>query len=285
MSEGQSRGIRDFSAYDAMTTEALEEILRSDVDAPVGEESDEELILHVMEVLANRRKAAGGIGKTAQQAWEAFERDYLPEVEEDVPEKKRPVRPDSFLLRRLIASVAAVVLLVCIPLVSSAFGWKELWNVIATWAKETFSFVSSQANVANTPEKEDALAYSSLQDLLKRNNIPCDMVPTWIPDGFVLESTKGDISPTQKIFTAHYTCGNKELCIWVQTYMSTDKFAFEIEEDILETYPSAGTVYYIFSNKGQIQVIWVTDSYECCIFGDISLDEAKMMIDSIGKGK
>ena len=55
MSEDQNRGSRDFSRYDAMTTEDLEQILRSDASAPMEQETDTELILHVMEVLANRR--------------------------------------------------------------------------------------------------------------------------------------------------------------------------------------------------------------------------------------
>ena len=59
MSENRNRGIRDFSNYDSMETEELEEILRSDADAPESKESDTELLLYIMEVLAKRRKRSG----------------------------------------------------------------------------------------------------------------------------------------------------------------------------------------------------------------------------------
>ena len=36
MSENQNCGIRDFSKYDEMTTEELEEILRLDAETPAG---------------------------------------------------------------------------------------------------------------------------------------------------------------------------------------------------------------------------------------------------------
>lgn len=285
MSEDRSRRIRDFSTYDTMTTETLEEILRSDVDAPVGEESDVELILHVMEVLENRRNATGNTRKTAEQAWENFERYYLPEAEEEkLPGKKRPVRHDGCWLRRLIASAAAVVLVVCIPLATSAFGWKDVWNAVAKWAKETFSFVSGEDVEYREPSPDYEGECDSFQEFLVKSEVNAHLVPSWIPDGYVLELTKKELSPERKIYAAYYTSSDKELCIRVQTYPLTDAPNVEIEEDILGTYPSADTVYYIFSNEGQIQVVWVTDSYECCISGDISLDEAKMMIDSVEKG-
>ncbi len=285
MSENRSRGIRDFSTYDAMTTEALEEILRSDVNAPVGEESDVELILHVMEVLANRRNVTGNTGKTAEQAWETFEQCYLPEAEgEHLPEKNRPAHHDGRWFRRLIASAAAVVLVVCIPLAASAFGWKDVWNAVAKWAKETFSFVSGENAEYHEPSPDYEGKCASFQEFLTKNKIDAHLAPTWIPDGYVLELTKKELSPEREIYAAYYTSSDKELCIRVQTYPLTDAPNVEIEEDILGTYPSANTEYYFFSNEGQIQVVWVTDSYECCISGDISLDEAKKMIDSIEKG-
>ena len=43
MSENQNCGIRDFSKYDEMTTEELEEILRLDAEMIDGQESDTEI--------------------------------------------------------------------------------------------------------------------------------------------------------------------------------------------------------------------------------------------------
>ena len=37
-------------------------------------------------------------------------------------------------------------------------------------------------------------------------------------------------------------------------------------------------------NVEQIRAVWIVNSYECIISGDLSIEELKMMIDSIGKG-
>ena len=82
MSENLNRGSRDFSKYDTMETAELEEILRLDAALPEGAESDTELLLYVMGVLADRRRNNGVAGKTAFEAWESFEKNYMPGEEE-----------------------------------------------------------------------------------------------------------------------------------------------------------------------------------------------------------
>ena len=59
---------RDFSIYEAMTTEELEEILRLDAEAPEGAQSDTELVLFILEVLAGRRNTENITGNKAQKA-------------------------------------------------------------------------------------------------------------------------------------------------------------------------------------------------------------------------
>ena len=79
---------RDFSRYEAMTTEELEEILRLDAEAPEGAGSDTELILYILEVLASRKNAKNITGNTAQAAWESFQQNYMPEEPQKSVEPK-----------------------------------------------------------------------------------------------------------------------------------------------------------------------------------------------------
>ena len=85
---------RDFSKYEAMSTEELEEILRLDAEAPEGAQSDTELILYILEVLASRRNTKNSTGNTAQEAWESFQQNYMPEVPQKPMETKKPVCAD-----------------------------------------------------------------------------------------------------------------------------------------------------------------------------------------------
>lgn len=279
MSVNEGRRKVDFAQYDSMSTEELEQILRQDAEAPAEQESDTEKILYVMEVLAKRNRETNRTGTTPQEAWESFQEHYAPE--KDSIKSDRPIRP---WVRRLIAAAAAVVLILCIPVTARAFGWEELWDVVARWAKETFSFISGESEQVNEPVAEDSVAYSSLQDLLKRNNRPSDMIPTWIPDGFILEDINKFITPEQEVYSAYYANNNDRLMIRVQAFISPKIQSTEIDGNVIEIFEHQNSKYYVFRNLDQLQVIWMTGSYECCISGNISLEIAERMINSIKEG-
>lgn len=280
MSENLNRGIRNFSKYDSMETEELEQILRLDAEAPEGSESDTELLLYVMEVLASRRNNTNITGNNAQKAWESFQQNYMPDnyVEED---RKPTAAP---WLRRMIAAAAVIALVILIPVSANALKLEKLWDIFARWAKETFSFVSGENTEVSEPEADHKEEFSSLQELLAFYEHPSNIVPSWIPDGFVLEKIEQDITPIQEIYRAFYLNGDKELRIRVHTYLSDDIQSIEIDNSYTQLYTASGVEYYIFDNLDQIQVIWIDGIYECIISGDLSIDEAKTMIDSIEKG-
>lgn len=285
MSEVQCRGARDFTRYDSMATEELEKILRLDAEAPMEQESDTELILYVMEVLA-KRKNKSNTGKTAQESWESFQKHYLPQDtghRGHTPKAATNGKTPQPWLRRLIACAAAIILVLCIPLTTNAFGWEDVWNLIARWGKETFAFHSIDNVNIGDPDKISEEGFISLQDALVKSNRDSSLVPTWIPDGYVLESIKKDVTPVQEIYIAYYVNGDKELRMRIQTYISSDAYNLEIEGDVVEVYEASGVEYYIFDNVDKLRFVWVKDSYECNISGDLSINEAKKMIDSIGK--
>lgn len=280
MSENQNR---DYAKYDSLTTEELEEILRLDASAPEGADSDTELLLYIMGVLANRRNA-NSTGKTAQEAWESFQQNYLgDESTEDVQEQHHP-RITALWRRRLVAAAAILVLVIALPLTVKAFDWGEIIERVARWANETFSFASSEEETVTEPAVGDDLEYTSLQDVMERNSTPHNMVPTWIPEGFTLEKIEKDIMPIQEVFRATYRNGDKVLKIQIQIYLEGDSGKVEINEDLIEVYESHDIEYYIFSNYEQLRAIWIANSYECYISGDIPIDDLKKMIDSIEKG-
>ena len=281
MSENQNR---DFSNYDSMTTEALEEILRSHTPSLEGEDSDTELLLYIMGVLANRRKPKEITGKTALESWESFCKNYLDDESTEAAPEQKPSRTAAPWLRGLIAAAAVIVLVVCLPLSVKSFGWRDLLNILARWTMETFSFVSEESPESNDPSPDYGGAYASLQDILRENSRDPEIVPTWIPDGFILTRLEKDITPAQEVYRALYLNGEKELKIRIKNHLPADTYHIEIEEEILETYIVRGTEYYLFANDDQTRAVWVKESYECNISGDITIDEMKQMIDSIKKG-
>ena len=271
---------RDFSKYETMEAEELEEILRLDAEAPEGVETDTELVLFILEVLARRKNTKNITGNTAQKSWESFKQNYMP----DEFRKSEAARKSAPWLRRLTAAAAVIALLIVIPVSTKALTLEEVWNIFARWAKETFSFVSGDNMDVSEPVVDDGLEYSSIQDLLKKCDRDYDMVPTWIPDGFVLESIKRDVTPVQEQYIAYYAKDDNVLRMRVQNYLAEDFQKVEVEEGYSEIYHASGVDYYLFENVDQSRAFWVVGSYECIISGDLSIDELKLMIDSIGKG-
>jgi len=283
MSENKNCGARDFSKYDTMETQELEAILRQDAETANEQESDTEKILYIAEVLANRENAKN-TGNSAQIAWESFEKNYLP-MEDDSVEYTAKRKPVPSWVRRLTAAAAVLVLLIGLSATAvNAFGWEDIWNAVAKWAKETFSFVSNSNAELTEPEDKTVQEYTSLQEALDETGQHFDLVPTQIPDGFNLENIFIHENPIQKVYTAHYKNGEKDLVITVRSYLESDLEVVEISDTLLETYEVDGVEYHIFSNNQQLCALWQKDSYECRLAGELTIDTIKTMINSIGKG-
>lgn len=281
MSENLDRGTRDFSQYDAMSTEALEEILRLDAEGPEGQQSDEELLFYVMGVLADRRNKTEFTGKTALKAYESFRQHYLP-CEENIESVPQTGRKTIRWFRPLTAAAAALVIVIGLSVTANAFNW-DFWNVVAKWARETFSLVGDGTDVSE-PETNFDLEFESIQEALEHFHNDPSMVPSWIPEGFEIDFVKVDMRPMQEVFFAFYRNGEKTIKITVRSYMEADPERIEKSEDLIEIYSVAGIDYYIFANHNQTRAVWIIDSHECYISGELTIDEMKAMIDSIGKG-
>ncbi len=277
MSENQIRGIDDLSQYDAMTTEELEEILRLDAQAPEEQESDTETILYIMEVLAKRNKNNSHTGKTALEAYESFKQHYMPETDNNIVPIKTHRRMPRWV-RRLTATAAVLAILLVGSVTAKAFGF-NFWRTVIQWTQETFHF----GDWGNS-EPKSKLAYGSLQDALEQGEITTPLAPTRFPDGYQLADIKVEQTPFKKIYTAIYANGEKILTITIRDYSNKSPVYVEQSEGLVEDYEVFGIVYYIFADIDLLKAKWLNGSYECSISGDVTIEELKMMIDSIGKG-
>lgn len=281
MSEKQNGGIYGLSQYDAMTTEELEQILRLDAQAPQEQETDTDRILCIMEVLTKRKMNNGHTGNTAQQAYDSFRRSYMPKADAGAESQEDSVTVAvkfPYWLRRLTAVAAAVVLLLVGTATAKAFGF-DLWKEVVRWTQETFSF--GEGGSVNV---ESDISYNSLQEALEEGDSSPDIVPTWIPEGFALEDIDIEVTPVRMVYIARYIHGEKILKITVRDYLGNAPVYAEQDGGLIEAYEAGGITHYLFKNNGQIQAAWIDSSCECYISGDITLEELKMMIDSIKKG-
>lgn len=274
MSQNQNRGNIDFTIYDSMATEELEEILRLDAEMPEGQESDIYKILYIMEVLAERKRNTSHTGKTALEAYESFKQNYMPKTDDNViPIKTNRKAPR--WVRNLVATAAVLAILLTGTITAKAFGL-DVWKAVVQWSQETFHFGDEGA--------DNNLTYISLQDALKKGNVPAWLAPTYIPEEFAFIEVDVQKTPKKNIYRAKYTKVEQLLIIVVRDYLDGDPAYVEQSEGFVEEYEVSGITYYLFSNQGQNKAVWLYESCECDISGDVTIEELKAMIESIQKG-
>lgn len=279
MSENQNRGVGDLSKYDAMTTEELEEILRLDAQAPEEQESDTETILYIMEVLAARKRNNVHTGKTALKAYESFKQNYMPEVDNVKTTRNVPTKITfPRWLRCLTATAAVLAILLVGSVTAQAFGL-NIWEAVVKWTQETFHF--GEWGDSNA---DDDLPYSSLQDAIEEGEITSLLVPNWFPSGYELVNISVENKPFQIAYKAIYTNGVRDIRITIQEYLDKIPVYVEQSEGLVEEYQIAEVTYYLFKNNERTQAVWIVDSFECRITGELTIEELKLMIDSIEKG-
>lgn len=292
MPNNQNRSNQDFSRFDGMTNEELEEILRLDAQKTEGEESDLEMLLYVMEVLAVRRKNSENPGKTAGEAFETFKAHYMPDDSTDepaqVPSKAQVInmKPTKRLrpwLSRLVATAAILALILVSSVTVHAMGI-DIWDIIVTWTQETFQLGNTDQNESNIPDTDDKRRYATLQEALEHKSITTPLAPNWIPEGYNLVDIRVDETPMQLVFVAFYQCKDCKIKIQVKLYLDSDPQQIEQSDSLVETYESGGITYYIFSDYNQLRAVWIRENYECYISGELTTEEIKAMIDSIEKG-
>ena len=284
MPNNQSRQDNAFAKFDAMSTEELQQILRKDASNTEGEGSDMETILYVMEVLAKRRKEQNE-GKSPEEALESFKSKYYkPNDDSFISERETKgqiKRIQVWWSRGLIAAVTALVIILGGSFTASAIG-VDLFEVIAKWTQETFHFGSAgQAGNPIDPSPDFVNPCVSLQEALDGYKIASNVVPTWLPDGYVEEDIKKEETPMQRRFFAIYQAGENTIRIRIVDYLSGTPTQIEQSDTLVEVYSCNGVDYYIFSNLDQLRATWIVDNLECFIMGPLTVSEMKEIIDSI----
>lgn len=287
MPDTRNRRDSEFAKYDAMSTEELQQLLREDASKPVGEESDTDVLFYVMEVLAKRRKERNE-GKSPEEALESFKLKYNTENGISFDSESVPVAPKRRSIGRwmqgLIAAAAMLVFVIGGSITAHAMGF-DLWEIIAKWTQETFHFgYVDETDKEQIPSPNSVQPYASLQEALDKYNITVNVVPTWIPDGYVEVEVQTEDTPLQRRIFAKYESGENAFRIRIVDYLSGAPAQIEQSDPLLEVYSSNGIDYYIFRNYEQMKVVWINENFECYIIGSLTVSEINEMIDSIEKG-
>ena len=308
MSESKEHFYRDFSKFDEMSTEELNEILRQDSQLPDGEDSDTDAILYIMGVIAKRNQElpSSDFGDV-NHAWSSFNKNYRfassegrslfdfddePQLNgtSDKTQILRPAprsntRPRKWVLRTARIFAAVIAVLLATSLTAYAFGF-DLWGAIASWTKETFGFRSAEYTQTAVPssKKEIPTPLTSIANEMEMHGIPTTILPSYIPDGFVEMDVQYN-AVTQPV-SLYCLLGNGDSSITLlYTVFSENQDHLLYEKDAIDPkqYEYNGTVYYIMTNKGAYFAAWTADNIECNIAGVETYGEIIKILQSIGE--
>lgn len=284
MSENPNLDTRDLTNYDTMATEDLRQILRQDADAPADQKQDTELLYYIMGLLAQREQDSGVPNKTPEEAWDTFLEHYLP-CEEEIPEVPCPQKKHRVRWHLQIGTVAAVLALVlCITLRADAFGFNYK-RIIGTWTDDNFNLVNLDETNPDSPLPADPASYTELQRLLAQAGMDPNLAPTWIPEGFEMTNATIDSRIGQNALTVEYQNGDRFLGFLAQTYLPDETRAFERSDGPTEIIQRGDVTYYLFPNLDAQCAVWVKDSWQCSVWGYVTREEMKQIIQSIPEGE
>lgn len=277
-----------------LSTEQLEDILRADL-ASEDQENDE-AVFHILEVLEKREKEnpTGRLPDT-DQAWQEFQKYYnIPEGEgeslypiRNTQEKRSasvPTKTRRVFRPRKILVVAAVLILMFGGMLTAQAAGVDVFGAIGRWTEENFQFVLPTTNQSDTVGIND-----DFQKASEKFGLPSSFVPTWCPEGFTsAEPLEEHIKNHSDSISCQYTntTENKFYLVTISQYYSADVLnatVFEKDDSSVITYQSNGKNFYIFSNLENLTATWADENYCITITGEITLDQIKNIIDSIGE--
>jgi hypothetical protein len=182
---------------------------------------------------------------------------------------------------RIIAATL-VVMFACM-ITAQAFGF-DVFGTIARWTDEIFHFSSTAQTDDQVSSAPIGSEYSNLKEALRAYGITELIAPNWYPSKFQLSSIKVTPIPESIKIQAAYEDGERFISVTVWQMESAEEASNRIVEkdnrDVV-LYESNGIGHYIMTNNAQTTVAWTNKNYMCSISGDLSVDEAKRIIDSI----
>lgn len=253
---------QNYAYLSRLSTQKLLELLAA-APAPAETPEDKAYIDAIVEVVLEREERhPTGLLPDPEQAWEEFQQYYNTPEGEDLslypaenpgtaPSEPAPSqteyrpqrRPKRHFFRRVII-VAAVVVCIALP---PALGFENVFQMFGAWTDEVFVLIDTY-NILDSREETNAECNElNIQEILKEAGIAGNIVPAWIPSGFILDSiTVSELqSPDRVEVRTYYTWDDFLITIVYSKYIESNfDTVTTFEKDIFYSGKS-GTEYKI----------------------------------------
>lgn len=186
-----------------------------------------------------------------------------------------------------ILPIAAVLILLFGSVTAQAFGL-DIFGAIARWPSEIFHLSSSStpyATIRNNPLNEGEEAYyDTLEEAVETFGITEAIVPKWIPEGFELLSVSATRQSIGTFICADYASSDGYLQIRFREKSESNFSSLEQEGNDVEAHFRGEIKHYLLSDMDRQKALWHNGQLECQVFGNVTRQEIKDIIDSIYEG-
>lgn len=299
---------KEAAFFAQFSTQQLEEMLRLGLSRP-GNRYDE-VLLQIMEVLQEREEERME-KETVEKAWEQFQTYYnTPErrgvelygdseeldrlLEKAFPTEKKeakqeekvvPIRPARRWPRLPQAVKVAVVTLVVTfssITVAQAAGI-DFYGMMGTWTDDIFQFRLPE----DPTDSEQERVSKEFQAEINTMGVYLKLAPTWCPEGFEVYDLRHEgVDEEFDYVICEYQnkTSNKFYSVSVDVNYKSNWFLTNYEKDDtpIEIYKSNDRSFYIMSNIDTLTAVWSDGNIVVTIAGQLTKDEIKGVIDSIG---
>ena len=259
------------TGWKQMPTEELDQVLQAEL---VKEHPNEEVVLPILRELEEREKD--------------IPVETTPEVLEILEKlsKHNTSSKQSIHKRKWLAGIAAAAAIVCIVImsISPTAQAESLFDVLVRWTSSIFEFIDPDKNesypIANRDFTTDNPGLQQLYDKVTELGATESVVPTWLPEGFVLVKLK----------ETPVAGGTRVLCKFENstndisfTYrISTDiSPKVEKEETSVEVFEAGKVSHFIVENDDTLSVTWTVDGLDCVMNANVSKEHIYSIIKSI----
>lgn len=288
-----------------LSHEKLMELLLS-APIPAATPEDETYIDALEEaILKKENETPTGLIPDVDQQWLEFQNYYcsnentadsdafdLPPVQKSPsisPKDKSVSRGKRHLLRRTLAIAAIITLLMALT-VPVALGYTNVFEMIGYWTDDYFHFVPTHeetvpSNTSFSTSVPPTAEFDTPQEALNAYGITQKILPSWFPKGFSFSGSEIYTlnAVDQNMFSFTYSNADSVIILSFTQHMDNSINSGEYQKNAgpVEEYQVAGILYYLYTNAGQTCASWCVDNMECSIYGDISMDDLKEMVNSI----
>lgn len=254
------------------SSDELDMIIRNQLDSDTP---DRETVLLALSILEERDPTNST--NRPEGALEAWHRAVMRPAH--LGKSSKPKRKH---MKWLTAVAAAIVVFVLLAVVPQSVGAESIFEIIGRWTKDTFGFSFGIDTQDKYIFRTDHEGLQQIYEAVVEQGITEPVVPTWIPEGYVLEELRTFYQSDGIKIYARLTKNDGYIQFIIESQKKEISNSYPKDKEDVKEYHLNGVCYYLFQNNETWNAVWNKGKTECLIITDTE-QSLKKIIQSIQK--